>query len=67
VRRDNGSQTNNYNLSDCEQDRDTFRAERESLAKQVELRPGQLQTKDALIASKAATIDLLKAASNRPN
>lgn len=60
MRSDNGNPTNNYNLSDCEQDRDTFRAERKSLAKQVELRHGQFQTKEA-------TIDLLKAASNGPN
>ncbi|MGI4733837.1 MAG: hypothetical protein ACRYG7_01520 [Janthinobacterium lividum] len=57
----------NYGLSDCEKERDGLRAERDSLAKQVELLHGQLQTKDALIASKEETIDLLKAAFNRPN
>lgn len=58
---------NNYTLADCEKERDTLRAERDSLAKQVELLHGQLQTKDALIASKEETIELLKAAFNRPN
>lgn len=62
-----GSQTNIYSLSDCEKERDAFKAERDSLAKQVELLHGQLQTKDALIASKEETIDLLKAAFNRHN
>lgn len=57
----------NYGLSDCEKERDGLRAERDSLTKQVELLHGQLQTKDALIASKEETIDLLKAAFNRPN
>jgi transcriptional regulator with XRE-family HTH domain len=57
----------NYTLTDCEKERDSIRAERDSLAKQVELLHGQLRTKDALIASKEETIELLKAAFNRPN
>jgi len=58
---------NYYNLSDCERERDMLRAERDGLTKQIELLAGQIQTKDALIASKEETIDLLKAAFNRPN
>ena len=57
----------NYNLSDCERERDMLRVERDGLVKQVELLTGQLQTKDALIASKEETIELLKATFNRPN
>lgn len=58
---------NNYTLEDCQRERDILRAEHDSLAKQVELLHGQLQMKDALIASKEETIELLKAAFNRPN
>jgi hypothetical protein len=58
---------NYYNLTDCERERDMLRAERDGLTKQIELLTGQLQTKDALIASKEETIDLLKAAFKRPN
>jgi len=57
----------NYGLSDCEKERDILKAQLDKAQREVELLTGQLQTKDALIASKEETIDLLKAAFNRPN
>jgi len=59
--------TNNYGLADCEKERDGLRAQLDKAQREVELLTGQLQTKDALIASKEETIELLKAAFNRPN
>lgn len=63
----NATQTNNYSISDCEKERDAYKVERDKAQQQVEHLQAQLQTKDALIASKEETIDLLKAAFNRPN
>lgn len=63
----NATQTNNYTIADCEKERDSLRAQLDKAQREVELLTGQLQTKDALIASKEETIDLLKAAFNRPN
>jgi hypothetical protein len=57
----------NYVLADCEKERDTYKAQLDKAQREIELLTGQLQTKDALIASKEETIDLLKAAFNRPN
>jgi hypothetical protein len=57
----------NYDLADCERERDVLRAQLDKAQREVELLTGQLQIKDALIASKEETIDLLKAAFNRPN
>jgi hypothetical protein len=59
--------TNNYNLADCEKERDTLRIQFDNAQREIELLTGQLQTKDALIASKEETIELLKSAFNRPN
>lgn len=58
---------NNYGLAECEKERDGLRAQLDKAQREVELLTGQLQTKDALIASKEETIELLKAAFNRPN
>ena len=57
----------NYVLADCEKERDIYKAQLDKAQREIELLTGQLQTKDALIASKEETIDLLKAAFNRPN
>jgi hypothetical protein len=59
--------TNNYTISECERDRDAYKAERDHARQQVEHLQAQLATKDALIASKEETIELLKVAFNRPN
>ncbi|GAB3638254.1 hypothetical protein GCM10027422_38440 [Hymenobacter arcticus] len=59
--------TNNYNLADCEKERDSLRAERDSLAKQVELLNGQLQMQKTIIEGKDQMLDLLKGGFNRPN
>jgi hypothetical protein len=58
---------NNYTIADCEKERDTYKVELDKVQQQVEHLQAQLITKDALIASKEETIDLLKAAFNRPN
>ncbi|MVN77716.1 helix-turn-helix domain-containing protein [Hymenobacter sp. HMF4947] len=57
----------NDGLSDCEKERDILKAQLDKTQQQVEHLQAQLATKDALIASKEETIDLLKAAFNRPN
>ncbi len=59
--------TNNYNLSDCEKERDAFKAERDSLAKQLELLQGQLQMQATIIEGKDQMLDLLRGGFNRPN
>lgn len=59
--------TNNYNLADCEKERDSLRAERDSLTKQVELLNGQLQMQKTIIEGKDQMLDLLKGGFNRPN
>jgi len=59
--------TNNYNLADCEKERATLRAERDSLLMQVELLNGQLQLRKIIIEGKDQMLDLLKSGFNRPN
>jgi hypothetical protein len=59
--------TNNYNLEDCQRDRDILRAERDSLLVQVELLNGQLQMQKTIIEGKDQMLDLLKGGFNRPN
>lgn len=64
----NATQTNNnYTIADCEKERDSLRAQLDKAQREVELLTGQLQTKDALIASKEETIELLRVSYNRPN
>lgn len=58
---------NNYNLADCEKERDSLRAERDSLLVQVELLNGQLQMQKTIIEGKDQMLDLLKGGFNRPN
>ena len=58
---------NNYNLADCEKERDSLRAERDSLLMQVELLNGQLQMQKTIIEGKDQMLDLLKGGFNRPN
>ncbi len=58
---------NNYNLADCEKERDSLRAERDSLLKQVELLNGQLQMQKTIIEGKDQILDLLRGGFNRPN
>jgi hypothetical protein len=57
----------NYGLSDCEKERETLKAQLDKAQREIELLTDQVHTKDALIAAKEETIDLLKAAINRPN
>jgi hypothetical protein len=61
----NGNQL--ITLEACQQELEQTKRDLASLQREIELLTGQLQTKDALIASKEETIDLLKAAFNRPN
>lgn len=58
---------NNYTLADCEKERDSLRAERDSLLVQVELLNGQLQMQKTIIEGKDQMLDLLKGGFNRPN
>jgi len=61
----NGNQL--ITLEACQQELEQTKRDLASLQREIELLTGQLQTKDALIASKEETIDLLKTAFNRPN
>lgn len=61
----NGNQL--ITLEACQQELEQTRRTAAELQKENEHLKAQLQTKDALIASKEETIDLLKAAFNRPN
>lgn len=61
----NGNQL--ITLEACQQELEQTKRDLAALQREIELLTGQLQTKDALIASKEETIDLLKAAFNRPN
>ncbi|MVN77817.1 hypothetical protein GO988_15910 [Hymenobacter sp. HMF4947] len=58
---------NNYNLSDCEKERDALKAERDSLLKQVELLNGQLKMQATIIEGKDQMLDLLRGGFTRPN
>ena len=53
--------------ADCERDRDAYKAQLDKAQQHIEHLQAQLATKDALVASKEETIELLKAAFNRPN
>ncbi|MGI4865415.1 MAG: hypothetical protein ACRYFZ_15945 [Janthinobacterium lividum] len=61
----NGNQL--ITLEACQQELEQTKRSAADLQKEVEFLRAQLVTKDALIASKEETIDLLKAAFNRPN
>jgi hypothetical protein len=61
------NQTTTYNLSDCEKERDILRAERDSLAKQLELLNGHIKMQDTIIKGKDEMLDLLRGGFNRPN
>jgi hypothetical protein len=50
----------NYSISDCEKERDIYKAERDSLTKEVGLLRDQLAMKDQLIAVKDEMITLLR-------
>ena len=59
--------TTNVQLDNCQRDLEASRRESASYQREIELLKGQLSTKDALIASKEETIELLKTAFNRPH
>ncbi|UOG76118.1 hypothetical protein MTX78_05855 [Hymenobacter tibetensis] len=50
----------NYSISDCEKERDIYKAERDSLTKEVGLLRDQLAMKDQLIAVKDEMLTLLR-------
>ncbi len=58
---------NNYTLADCEKERDTLRADLDSLAKQVELLNGHIKMQETIIQGKDEMLDLLRGGFNRPN
>ncbi|PJJ59412.1 hypothetical protein [Hymenobacter chitinivorans] len=57
----------NTTLSDCEKERDLYRAERDLAQKEVALLRDQLAMKDDLIAAKDEMLQLLRGGYNRPN
>jgi hypothetical protein len=59
--------TNNYPISDCEKERDAYKSQLDKAQQHIEHLQAQLVTKDALIAAKEESLDILKAAFNRPN
>jgi hypothetical protein len=54
------STQNSYSLNDCEKERDIYKAERDSLTKEVGLLRDQLAMKDQLIAVKDEMLTLLR-------
>jgi transcriptional regulator with XRE-family HTH domain len=58
---------NNYNLSDCERDRDAFKAQLDKALREIELLTGQLQMQATIIEGKDQMLDLLRGGFNRPN
>ena len=54
-------------IADCEKERDGYRAERDSLAREVVLLREQLTTKDQLIAAKEEMLALLRGRFHQPN
>jgi len=59
--------TNNYNLADCEKERDGLRTQLEHAQREIELLNGQLQMQKTIIEGKDQMLDLLKGGFNRPN
>ena len=59
--------TNNYNLSDCEKERDNYKTERDQARREIELLNGQLQMQATIIEGKDQMLDLLRGGFNRPN
>ena len=59
--------TNNYNLADCEKERDTLRIQLDKAQREIELLTGQLQMQKTIIEGKDQMLDLLKGGFNRPN
>ena len=58
---------NNYNLADCEKERDTLRIQLDNAQREIELLNGQLQMQKTIIEGKDQLLDLLKGGFNRPN
>ncbi|TGE26916.1 hypothetical protein [Hymenobacter metallicola] len=58
---------NNYSITDCEKERDTYRAERDLARQEAQSLREQLALKDALIAAKDEMLVLLRGGYNRPN
>jgi transcriptional regulator with XRE-family HTH domain len=58
---------NNYNLADCEKERDTLRIQLDNAQREIELLNGQLQMQKTIIEGKDQMLDLLKGGFNRPN
>lgn len=59
--------TNNYNLTDCEKERDGYKAQLDKAQREIELLTGQLELKDTIIKGKDEMLDLLRGGFNRPN
>ena len=59
--------TNNYNLADCEKERDDYKTQLEKAQREVELLSNQVETQKNLIESKQQLLDFLRGGLNRPN
>lgn len=58
---------NHYTLNDCERERDAYKGEVEQLRLQLAAKDDIIAAKDALIASQAETLSLLRGGYTRPN
>lgn len=59
--------TNNYNLADCEKERDAFKAQLDKALREIELLTGQLKMQATIIEGKDQMLDLLRGGFTRPN
>jgi hypothetical protein len=59
--------TNNYNLADCEKERDAFKAQLDKALREIELLTGQLKMQETIIQGKDQMLDLLRGGFTRPN
>jgi plasmid maintenance system antidote protein VapI len=57
----------NYNLSDCEKERDILKAQLDKYQREVELLTGQLKMQETIIQGKDQMLDLLRGGFTRPN
>ena len=64
-----GGKANQTNiiLSECEKERDAYKAQLDKAVSENELLRGQLKMQESIIAAKEETISLLRASFNRPN
>jgi hypothetical protein len=57
----------NYNLADCEKERDGYKVQLDKAQREIELLIGQLQMQETIIKGKDEILDLLRGGVSRPN